>query len=50
MAADERECVDLWSVLEDAETTVEGWPEWQRDVEADCYSASVCSPCNTAAP
>jgi hypothetical protein len=33
MAADERECVDLWSVLEDAEATVEGWPEWQREVE-----------------
>jgi len=35
MAADERECVDLWSVLEDAEATVERWPEWQREVSVN---------------
>ena len=50
MAADERECVDLWSVLEDAEATVEGWPEWQRAVEVERYSSGACSPCSTAAP
>jgi hypothetical protein len=29
--------VDLWSVLEEAEETVETWPEWQQQYEADVY-------------
>ena len=29
--------VDLWSVLEEAEETVDTWPEWQRQYEADVH-------------
>jgi hypothetical protein len=29
--------VDLWSVLEEAEETVDAWPEWQRQYEADVH-------------
>jgi hypothetical protein len=29
--------VDLWSVLDEAEHTVEHWPAWQQAYEADVY-------------
>jgi len=29
--------VDLWSILEEAEATVERWPEWQQRYEADVH-------------
>jgi len=29
--------IDFWDVLDDAEQTVERWPSWQKDVEADVY-------------
>ena len=37
MAGEGAEPVDLWSVLEDAETTVEQWPAWQQRYEADVH-------------
>jgi hypothetical protein len=29
--------VDLWSVLEEAEETVDRWPEWQQRYDADVH-------------
>jgi hypothetical protein len=29
--------IDLWSVLDEAEQTVEHWPEWQQRYDADVY-------------
>ena len=29
--------IDFWDVLDDAEQTVERWPSWQHDVEADVF-------------
>jgi hypothetical protein len=41
--ADEVQPVDWWGVLEEAEQTVEQWPEWQQQYEVD-----VCEPQNLA--
>ena len=35
--ADGAESIDFWDVLDEAEQTVEKWPAWQQDVEADVY-------------
>jgi hypothetical protein len=37
MADEVPESVDLWDVLEEAEQTVQRWPPWQRQYEADIY-------------
>jgi hypothetical protein len=37
MSDEAPESVDLWDVLEEAEQTVERWPPWQRQYEADIY-------------
>lgn len=37
MADEVPESVDLWDVLEEAEQTVERWPPWQRQYDADIY-------------
>ena len=29
--------VDLWDVLEEAEQTVQRWPSWQQQYDADLY-------------
>lgn len=30
--------VDFWTVLEDAKVTVEQWPSWQQQYDADIFS------------
>lgn len=37
MADEGSEPVDIWDVLEEAEQTVEGWPDWQQRYEGDVY-------------
>jgi hypothetical protein len=37
MSDEAPESVDLWDVLEEAEQTVQRWPPWQRQYEADIY-------------
>ncbi|HEY0160723.1 MAG TPA: hypothetical protein VGF28_25785 [Thermoanaerobaculia bacterium] len=37
MTAEAPQPVDLWSVLEEAEETVDAWPEWQQQYEADVH-------------
>ena len=37
MAEEGSETIDFWGVLEEAEQTVEGWPSWQRQYEADVF-------------
>lgn len=37
MAEDVPPPVDFWTVLDEAQTTVETWPAWQQRVEADVY-------------
>jgi len=37
MAEDVPPPIDFWTVLEEAQSTVETWPEWQQRVEADVY-------------
>lgn len=32
---------DFWSLLAEAEETVERWPEWQRRYEVDMAGASL---------
>jgi hypothetical protein len=39
--ADEVQPVDWWGVLEEAEETVEQWPEWQRQYEVDVNTDTV---------
>jgi hypothetical protein len=36
--------VDFWSVLEDAKATVEQWPSWQQQYDADIYFEEDSSP------
>lgn len=33
--------VDFWSVLDEAQETVEAWPEWQRRYDADVYAEDL---------
>lgn len=37
MADEGSEPVDIWGVLEEAEQTVQGWPDWQQRYEGDVY-------------
>jgi len=37
MAAEGSEPIDFWDVLDEAEETVERWPRWQQQVEADVF-------------
>lgn len=37
MAEEVGQPVDLWSVLDEAELTVETWPSWQQRYEVDVY-------------
>jgi hypothetical protein len=37
MADEVTESVDLWDVLEEAEETVQRWPSWQQQYDADIY-------------
>ena len=37
MADEAPQSVDLWDVLDEAEQTVERWPSWQRQYDADVY-------------
>jgi hypothetical protein len=37
MAEDVPPPIDFWTVLDEAQSTVETWPEWQQRVEADVY-------------
>lgn len=37
MADEAPQPVDFWSVLEDAKVTVEQWPSWQQQYDADIY-------------
>lgn len=37
MAGEGSETIDFWGVLEEAEQTVEGWPSWQQQYEADVF-------------
>jgi hypothetical protein len=37
MAEDAPPPIDFWTVLDEAESTVETWPDWQQRVEADVY-------------
>lgn len=49
--------VDFWAVLEDAQQSVEKWPEWKQRYDADVYyegsprkrrdskTESVLTPC-----
>jgi hypothetical protein len=37
MADEGSERIDLWGVMEEAEQTVERWPDWQQRYEADVY-------------
>lgn len=37
MAGERSESVDLWDVLEEAEQTVQRWPSWQQQYDADIY-------------
>jgi len=39
--------IDFWDVLDDAEQTVERWPAWQREVEADVYYEDEKHSCAT---
>ena len=36
-AEDAAQDVDLWSVIDEAEETVEQWPSWQKQHDADVY-------------
>jgi hypothetical protein len=31
------DAIDFWATLDDAEETVESWPDWQRRYEADVH-------------
>jgi hypothetical protein len=35
--ADGSESIDFWDVLDEAEQTVERWPSWQQEYDADVY-------------
>ena len=39
MADEAPQSVDFWSELEEAQQTVEQWPDWQQRYEADVHSA-----------
>jgi hypothetical protein len=39
MAEEAPTSVDLWSVLEEAAETVEGWEDWRREYEVDITEA-----------
>jgi hypothetical protein len=38
MADEAPQPVDFWSVLDEAQQTVEGWPLWQQRYDADVYA------------
>jgi len=40
MADEAPQSVDFWSELEEAQQTVEQWPDWQQRYDADVHSES----------
>jgi hypothetical protein len=43
MAEENPQPVDLWEVLDEAVETVEKWPSWQQQYDADVSEEDACA-------